>query len=115
MQYFQAVQTGKQRAGKSQKRLFDIAGFAMLILTNKKTNGVFSPVGEEDYGAVIAVPEGFAAILVDGDGYTKAQTKALPKEEAVKIYRKALETGVEKFSGKEVMIWSEYYPVIEDV
>ena len=28
MQYFQAVQQGRQRAAKSQMKLFDIAGFA---------------------------------------------------------------------------------------
>ena len=38
MQYFQAVQQGRQRAAKSQMKLFDIAGFAMLTLTTKKVN-----------------------------------------------------------------------------
>ena len=36
MQYFQAVQQGKIIAGKSQMKLFEIAGFGMLTLTTKK-------------------------------------------------------------------------------
>ena len=47
MQYFQAVQIGKQRANKAQMVLFDISGFAMLTLTTKKIDGKFVPVGEE--------------------------------------------------------------------
>ena len=44
MQYFQAVQIGKQRANKAQMVLFDISGFAMLTLTTKKIDGKFVPV-----------------------------------------------------------------------
>ena len=81
MQYFQAVQQGRQRAAKSQMKLFDIAGFAMLTLTTKKVNDGFVPVGEEDFAAVIQTRDGYVAILADGDGKTKAQTKALEKNE----------------------------------
>ena len=50
MQYFQAVQQGKQRASKSQMKMFEAAGFGMLTLTTKKVDGVFQPVGEELFG-----------------------------------------------------------------
>lgn len=113
MQYFQAVQKGKQRAGKSQMRLFEIAGFAMLTLTTKKIDGKFVPVGEEDFAAVISTPDGFVAILVDADGCTKAQTKAMKKDDAVKIFEKSLESGVAEFAGSEVLIWNDAYPVIK--
>jgi len=63
MQYFQAVQKGKQIANKSQMKLFDIAGFAMLTLTTKKVDGNFLPVGEEEFTAVINSPEGYVAII----------------------------------------------------
>ena len=66
-------------------KLFDIAGFAMLTLTTKKVNDGFVPVGEEDFAAVIQTRDGYVAILADGDGKTKAQTKALEKNEAVEI------------------------------
>ena len=114
MQYFQAVQQGKKRAGKSQMKLFDIAGFAMLTLTTKKVDGKFVPVGEEDYTAVIKTPDGYVTILVDGDGCTKAQTKAMEKEEAMKIFQKVRESDVEEYSGKEVLIWNDAYPTIQN-
>lgn len=114
MQYFQAVQQGKKRAGKSQMKLFDLAGFAMLTLTTKKVDGKFVPVGEEDYTAVIKTPDGYVTILVDGDGCTKAQTKAMEKEEAMKIFQKAKESDVAEYSGKEVLIWNDAYPTIQN-
>ena len=80
MQYFQAVQIGKQRANKAQMILFDISGFAMLTLTTKKIDGKFVPVGEESFTAVIKTDDGFVVLLVDADGFTKAQTKALEKD-----------------------------------
>ena len=113
MQYFQAVQIGKERANKAQMTLFKIAGFAMLTLTTKKVNGRFLPVGEENYTAVIQTPDGFVTILVDEDGYTKAQSKALEKNEALEIFRKAKESGIKEYSGKKVEIWTESYPTVQ--
>ena len=88
MQYFQAVQQGKQRAGKSQMKMFEVAGFGMLTLTTKKINGDFQPVGEEEFTAIINSPEGDIVIIVDKDGFTKAQSKAIKKEEAQLIFKK---------------------------
>ena len=85
MQYFQAVQQGKQRASKSQMKMIEIAGFGMLTLTTKKINGKFFPVGEEEFTAVINSEEGHVAVIVDKDGYTKAQSKSVEKEEAISI------------------------------
>lgn len=114
MQYFQAVQQGKIRAGKAQMKLFDIAGFAMLTLTTKKVNGKFLPVGEEDLVAVIKTQDGFVTILVDKDGFTKAQTKALTQEIAVGFFKKLIESGVPEFKEKEVQIWTEKYPTVQN-
>lgn len=113
MQYFQAVQQGKIRANRSQMRLFDIAGFAMLTLTTKKINGEFLPVGEEDYVTVIKTQDGFVTILVDKDGFTKAQTKTLPQEDAVRIFNHLIKDGIPKFDKGEVQIWTERYPTIQ--
>ena len=110
MQYFQAVQIGKQRANKAQMVLFDISGFAMLTLTTKKIDGKFVPVGEESFTTVIKTDDGFVILLVDTDGFTKAQTKALEKEEAQKIFSKVLDSGITEFSGKEIKIWTDTYP-----
>ena len=114
MQYFQAVQIGKQRANKAQMILFDISGFAMLTLTTKKIDGKFVPVGEESFATVIKTNDGFVIILVDEDGFTKAQTKALEKEEAKKIFNKILASGVAEFSHKEIKIWTDAYPTVQD-
>ena len=114
MQYFQAVQIGKQRANKAQMALFEISGFAMLTLTTKKIDGKFFPVGEESFVTVIKTNDGYVIILVDGDGFTKAQTKALEKEEGKKIYNKVLDSNVTEFSGNEIKIWNDVYPTVQD-
>lgn len=114
MQYFQAVQQGKQRASKSQMKMFDIAGFAMLTLTTKKIDGKFEPVGEEEFTAVINSPDGYVAIIVDKDGYTKAQSKALEKEKAIEIFKKLRESGIPEYPEKDIQIWSESRPTIQN-
>jgi len=114
MQYFQAVQQGKQRAGKSQMKMFEAAGFGMLTLTTKKIDGKFYPVGEEDFVAVISSPEGYVAILADKDGFTKAQSKSLEKKEALSIYKKLRESGIPEYTENEIQIWSERRPTVQN-
>ncbi len=87
--------------------MFDAAGFGMLTLTTKKIDGEFQPVGEEDLAAVIESPDGYVAILVDSDGFTKAQSKAVSKQEALDIFKKLAETGIPSYPGSEIQIWSE--------
>lgn len=113
MQYFQAVQIGKQRAAKSQMKLFEAAGFAMLTLTTKKVDGKFKPVGDEEYTAIIKNQDGFITLIVDNDGFTKAQTKALEKDEALKIFKKLREMGIQEFPGEGIEIWTESFPAIQ--
>ena len=114
MQYFQAVQQGKQRASKSQMKMFEAAGFGMLTLTTKKIDGKFQPVGEEEFTAVINSPDGDVAIIVDKDGFTKAQSKAVEKEEAISIFKKLRESGILNIQKKEIQIWSETRPTIQN-
>ena len=114
MQYFQAVQKGKQIANKSQMKMFEVAGFAMLTLTTKKVDGKFQPVGEEEFTAVISSAEGHVAVIVDKDGFTKAQSKAVEREEAISIYKKLRETGILEYPEKEIQIWSETRPTIQN-
>lgn len=114
MQYFQAVKIGKERASKAQMTLFNLAGFAMLTLTTKKINGKFLPVGEEVFVAVIHTADGYVTILVDEDGYTKAQSKVLEKKEAIDIFKKARDSGITEFAGKQVEIWTESYPTVQN-
>ena len=114
MQYFQAVQIGKQRANKAQMALFEISGFAMLTLTTKKIDGKFFPVGEESFVTAIKTNDGYVIILVDEDGFTKAQTKALEKEKGREIYSKVSDSAITEFSGKEIKIWNDIYPTVQD-
>ena len=114
MQYFQAVQQGKQRANKSQMKIFNVAGFGMLTLTTKKIDGKFQPVGEEEFTAVINSEDGHVAVIVDKDGFTKAQSKAVEKEEALSIYEKLRETGIPEYPSNEIQIWSQTRPTIQN-
>ena len=114
VQYFQAVQKGKQRANKSQMKMFNAAGFGMLTLTTKRVDGTFEPVGEEDMAAVVKSEEGFVAIITDADGYTKAQSKAVAREEAESIYRKlTTNDSMPPYPGASIQIWSETRPTIQ--
>ncbi len=94
--------------------LFDVSGFAMLTLTTKKIDGKFFPVGEESFVTTIKTNDGYVVILVDEDGFTKAQTKALEKEEGKKIYSKVLDSNIAEFSGKQINIWNDTYPTVQD-
>lgn len=114
MQYFQAVRIGKERSSKSQMLLFKIGGFAMLTLTTKKKDGQFLPIGEENLVAVIRTADGYVTILVDAEGYTKAQSKALEKDAAMEIFKKAKESGIEEYAGEKVEIWTEQYPTVQN-
>ena len=114
MQYFQAVQIGKQRANKAQMALFEISGFAMLTLTTKKIDGKFFPVGEESLVAVIKTDDGYITILVDEGGFTKAQTKAVDIENAKKIFDEVLASGITEFSGKNIEIWTDIFPTVQN-
>lgn len=99
VQYHQAVRIGQDRARKSQMTLFEYAGFAMLTLTVKKSQGTFVPVGEKELVCIAQKPEGWVAIIVDEEGYAKAQSKALSEEQAKEILQKAVTAGIVEYTG----------------
>ncbi len=99
MQYHQAIRIGQDRARKSQMTLFEHAGFAMLTLTVKKSQGSFVPVGEKELVSVAQKPEGWVAVIVDEEGYAKAQSKVLLEKEAREILQKAVAAGIPEFTG----------------
>ena len=66
------------------------------------------------YVAVIHTADGYVTILVDEDGYTKAQSKVLEKNEAMKIFKKARDAGILEYDGKQIEIWTESYPVVQN-
>ena len=100
MQYHQAIRIGQERSRKSQMTLFSHAGFAMLTLTVKKSQGVFVPVGEQELVATIEKPEGWLVVIVDEEGYAKSQSKVLKKDEAKEILKKATSAGIPQYDGQ---------------
>lgn len=86
----------------------------MLTLTTKKLQGKFLPVGQEDYAALIKTSDGYVVIIVDEDGYTKAQSKTVDHDEAVSMFDKVVSADIPTYSGDQVEIWTETYPVIHD-
>lgn len=99
MQYHQAVRIGQERARKSQMNLFSHAGYAMLTLTVKKSQGTFVPVGEQDLVAVVQKPDGWVTVIVDEEGFAKAQSKVLEEAESREILKKAISAGVPEYKG----------------
>ena len=100
MQYHQAVKLGQERARKSQMTLFSHAGFAMLTLTVKKSQGIFVPVGEKELVSVVQKTEGWVTVIVDEEGYAKAQSKILTEKEAREILNKAKDAGIPEYTGQ---------------
>ncbi len=100
MQYHQAIRIGQERSRKSQMTLFSHAGFAMLTLTVKKSQGTFVPVGEKELVAIIERPgEGWIVVIVDEEGYAKSQSKVLKEDEAKEILKKATSSGIPQYDG----------------
>jgi len=104
MQYHQAIRIGQERARKSQMNLFSYAGFAMLTLTVKKSEGTFVPVGEQELVAIVQKPEGWITVIVDEEGYAKAQSKPLNESEAKEIMKKAMAAGIPEYAGKVKLV-----------
>ncbi|MBI4131775.1 MAG: hypothetical protein HY476_04725, partial [Nitrosarchaeum sp.] len=63
---------------------------------------------------VINSPDGYVAILADKDGFTKAQSKSLEKKEALSIYKKLRESGIPEYPEKDIQIWSEKRPTVQN-
>jgi len=101
MQYHQAIRIGQERSRKSQMTLFSHAGFAMLTLTVKKSEGTFVPVGEKEFVATIEkLGEGWLVVIVDEEGYAKSQSKILHEDEAKEILKKATAAGIPEYNGQ---------------
>jgi hypothetical protein len=88
MQYYQAAFLGQERSRKAQMKLFDYTGFAMLTYTIKQTNTGFEPVGEE-----------MILLICDNEGYAKAQSKPMSKQQGEEIFKTMINDGISEFSG----------------
>lgn len=79
--------------------LFSYAGFAMLTLTVKKSQETFAPVGEKELVSVVQKTEGWIVVMVDEEGYAKAQSKTMTEREAREILKKATAAGIPEYIG----------------
>ena len=53
-------------------------------------------------------------MIVDKDGYTKARSKSVEKEEAISIFKKLRDTGISEYPKNEIQIWSQSKPTIQN-
>ena len=44
----------------------------------------------------------------------KAQSKTVEKEEALAIFKKLRDAGIDEYPGKEIQIWTEARPTIQN-
>lgn len=84
--------------------LFSYAGFAMLTLTIKKSQETFAPVGKKELISVVQKTEGWIAVIVDEDGYAKAQSKTMTESEAREILKKATAAGIPEYIGNVKLV-----------
>ena len=99
MQYYKAAFLGQERSRKAQLKLFDYTGFAMLTYTIKQTNTGFEPVGEEMLIGKLVRGDEMILLLCDNEGYAKAQSKPLPKQQGEEILITMINDGISEFSG----------------
>ena len=101
MDYFQAVQVGKQRVQAAVDFLGSVAGpcYPMLFLKLGLTD--WTPVGEEMlYSMVPGKGEDSAIVICDSEGNSKAMTPMMPSSRAT-IYSQTLENkSIKKFEGE---------------
>jgi hypothetical protein len=72
----------------------------MLTLTVKKSEGKFIPVGEKEFVAVVNKYDGWITVIVDEEGYAKAQSKVMEEDAAHEILKKAVAAGIPEYTGK---------------
>jgi hypothetical protein len=99
MQYYKAAFLGQERSRKAQLKLFDYTGFAMLTYTIKQTITGFEPVGEEMLIGKLVRGDEMILLLCDNEGYAKAQSKPLPKQQGEEILITMINDGISEFRG----------------
>jgi hypothetical protein len=99
MQYYKAAFLGQERSKKAQMKLFDYTGFAMLTYTIKQTNTGFEPVGEEMLIGKLVKGDEMILLICDNEGYAKAQSKPMSKQQGEEILKTITTDGISEFMG----------------
>ncbi|MGD1836376.1 MAG: hypothetical protein ACPKPY_04505 [Nitrososphaeraceae archaeon] len=100
MQYHKAAFLGQQRSRRAQMKLFEYTGFSMLTFTLKNKSSGFEPVGDEMLVGRLTVENEMILFICDNDGYAKAQSKPILKEEGQKILEKMIADGLKEYNGE---------------
>jgi hypothetical protein len=99
MQYHKAAFLGQERSKKAQMKLFDYTGFAMLTYTIKQTSTGFEPVGEEMLIGKLVKGDEMILLICDNEGYAKAQSKPMTKQQGEEILKSITNDGISEFNG----------------
>ncbi|MDJ0270536.1 MAG: hypothetical protein NXY59_08325 [Aigarchaeota archaeon] len=104
VQYFMAVKVGERVATRAQQRLLNYVPSALVAMIVKEKSDGFQPVGEEDLFAVLPVgADEYIIALCDAEGYAKAISTHLSKEETEKTVEKMRRDGIQEFSGRVIL------------
>jgi len=104
MQYYMAVRIGEAVAAKAQERLTHYVPAAYAAMIVKEKGGEWLPVDEADMYAVIPTKDGmFVIALCDPDGYAKAMSNPLIREDADRAVELMQRDGIKEFNGRVIL------------
>ncbi|RMF28615.1 MAG: hypothetical protein D6752_07375 [Candidatus Nitrosothermus koennekii] len=101
MQYFQALKLGQSRTRAAAALLKKYASSAMPAIALKENkNGIWEPVGEENYAGLVKQDNGYMVCICDKDGNSKAVAYWYNEEDAKKIIDIMSRDGFAIYTGK---------------
>lgn len=101
MDYFTAVQKGRERVRRSLDKLQEVAGPSYPVLFLKMGITDWTPVGEEDLFSLVSGKEGTAAVVIsDSDGNAKAMSPWTSRTDAERAGRSLEARGCARYTGE---------------
>lgn len=101
MDYFTAVQKGKERVRAAVEALSKVAGPSYPVLFLKMEDERWAPVGEEELVSVVDGEKDTAAlVLCDSDGNAKAMTAWVRRGDATRFAAELEKGGHAKYGGQ---------------
>lgn len=100
MDYFDAVQAGRERVKDAIDLLQSVAGPCYPMLFLKLGIQDWTPVGEEMLYSIVPGKAGMAAVVVcDAEGNAKTMTPMVPEDKAAEFARQLESKKVTRFDG----------------
>jgi hypothetical protein len=101
LDYFEAVQLGRERVKDAISLLQSVAGPSYPVLFLKLGAETWTPVGEEKlYAVVPGKGENAAVVICDSEGNSKAMTPWFSESKAEEVSRALSGRGVRKFDAE---------------